>query len=142
MNIPVVIYFDAAVEPRNPGGYGCWAFVALDRDGNEVVADYGNIGSGPDVTNNRMEYIALSKALAWVKQHRLRGLVVRGDSQLVINQVKGEWACNSPNLIPLCREMRALAQELDVRLQWVPREKNVRADGYSRKAYREAQRAR
>lgn len=140
MNIPVVMYFDGAVEPTNPGGYGCWAFVALDKHGNEVVAEYGDIGRGPEITNNLMEYVALGKALAWLVQHSIRGIVVRGDSQLIINQVKGEWACNSPHLRRHCQDAQRLVEEYEFRLQWIPREKNVRADGYSRIAYQEARR--
>jgi len=138
MNTPVVVYFDAAVEPINPGGYGCWAWVALAQDGTEVMYDYGCDGKHPDITNNVMEYKALIKALTWLKENDITGIVVRGDSQLVVQQVNGSWACRSPNLQPLCHQADELVAELGARLQWVPREKNMRADGYTRQAYAQA----
>lgn len=139
MSVPVVIYFDGACEPRNPGGYGLWAWVALARDGSEVAHDYGSLGRGPDMTNNRAEYAALLEALHYLELHDFRNVVVRGDSQLVVRQVNGEWACNSPHLQPLCRLAQISCEAATIaRLEWVPREKNVRADGYSRQAYNEA----
>lgn len=135
---PVVIYFDAAVEPINPGGYGCWAWVALAQDATEVMCDFGCVGRRPDITNNAMEYHALIQALTWLHDQGITGLVVRGDSQLVVQQVTGAWACNSPHLKPLRQQAADLVDALDVRLQWVPREKNARADGYTRQAYAHA----
>lgn len=135
---PVVIYFDAAVEPTNPGGYGCWAWVALARDGTEIARDYGCVGRSPSITNNLMEYHALLQALGWLKENRIERIVVRGDSQLVVQQVNGAWACHSPHLQPHCIEATHLVETLELRLQWIPREKNGRADGYSRRAYAEA----
>lgn len=138
MKTPVVVYFDAAVEPINPGGYGCWAWVALAQDGTEVAFDYGCDGKHPDITNNVMEYKALIKALTWLNESDIGNIVVRGDSQLVVQQVNGVWACNSPHLKPLRQQAAELVAGLGVRLQWVPREKNWRADGYTREAYADA----
>lgn len=137
MSDPVVIYFDGACEPTNPGGFACWAWVALDRQGNEVGCDYGCIGHGPAMTNNLAEYTALTRALAWLDERDVMGITVRGDSQLVVNQVAGSWACNASHLRTLRDEARRIIARLNLKLEWIPRERNVRADGYSRQAYAE-----
>lgn len=139
---PVVLYFDGLCEPTNPGGWACWAWVALARDGAEVGHDLGCLGRGPNATNNRAEYAALILGLTWLAEQRHAGVVVRGDSQLVIRQIMGVYACRSTALIPLLAEAQRRMQAAQIsRLEWVPREKNVRADGYSRRAYHEARHA-
>lgn len=137
---PVVVYFDAAVEPINPGGWGCWAWVALARDGSEIAVDSGCVGRRPDITNNLMEYHALLEALTWCERQQIRGIVIRGDSQLVIQQVTGQWACRSAHLIPRCQQAQRLVADLGLRLHWVPRETNARADAYTRQVYQAVRR--
>ena len=48
---PVVVYFDGACEPMNPGGHMGYAWVALARDGSEVAHDADQaIGQATDDT--------------------------------------------------------------------------------------------
>lgn len=139
---PVVLYFDGLCEPRNPGGYACWAWVALARDGSVVASARGCIGHGVGMTNNLAEYESLIQGLTGLWEAGHRDVVVRGDSQLVVNQVNGTWACNAAHLRGLRDRARALVAQAGVRrLEWVPREKNARADSESRRAYEEARRA-
>lgn len=128
---PVVIYFDGLCE-ANPGGWMSWAWVALARDAS--VLAHGGTCSPPQSgnTNNWAEYQGLIAGLRWLQRHGHTGVRVRGDSQLVVNQVGGQWATNAPALRPLCAEARGLVGELGVTLEWVPREKNARADALSR----------
>jgi ribonuclease HI len=83
----------------------------------------------------------LLQGLTWLRDAGHRDVVVRGDSQLIVHQVTGAWACNAAHLRGLCDQARALVAQAGVRrLEWVPREKNGRADGESRRAYEEARR--
>jgi ribonuclease HI len=128
---PVVLYFDAAVEPINPGGWMSMAWVALAADGSEVAHDAVCVPPAPGNTNNVAEYRALIAGLTWLQDCGYAGIHVRGDSQLVIYQLTGRYRVNSPALRPLHQEALALARELDVILTWVRREINHRADAYS-----------
>jgi ribonuclease HI/probable phosphoglycerate mutase len=59
-------------------------------------------------------------------------LVVRGDSQLVINQMTGKYKCNSPNLLELYSRAKELESKIDtVHYFHVLREYNKRADDLS-----------
>ena len=149
MNNTLILYCDALVEPTNPGGWGCWAWLAIGPNGKRLRDARGCIGRGPDVTNNRMEYLAVIEALRYTvgKADMLaeRGISVllRSDSQLVIKQVLCEWGCNTPHLQPLCREVQQLATDLNmagvpVNFEWIPREQNTEVDALTRQAYREA----
>lgn len=128
---PIVLYFDGLCE-ANPGGWMSWAWVALARDG-AVVANGGKCSPPqPANTNNLAEYFGLLSGLRWLKDHGHAGIRVRGDSQLVVNQVSGRWQVNAVALRPLSVEARGLVAELGVTLEWVPREKNHRADALAR----------
>jgi ribonuclease HI len=63
---------------------------------------------------------------------------VRGDSQLVIRQLNGEYAVKSPRIAPLYARVKELLRFFhNVKLEWVPRELNAEADALSRAAYEE-----
>lgn len=134
------IYADGACNP-NPHGIGCWAYVVYDAEGNQIAQDYGDIGRGEGVTNNVAEYHAviegLKKALEFPCESEV---LVHTDSQLVVNQLNGKFACNPPHLKMLLDELRELVCLTNAVLEWVPREKNQVADYHTRLAYIQAKR--
>jgi ribonuclease HI len=89
-----------------------------------------------DRTNNEAEYYALLKALAlaaerWADKTTgkvLSGvgeILIRSDSQLVVNQVNGEWRVEDSKLIELSEMARDSIEKLGgVKLEWVPRGEN------------------
>ena len=134
----LMVFCDGACLPTNPGGWATWAWVAVAPDGQEVASASGCLGHGPGRTNNLAEYTAVLQALRWVKGHGGGPVLVRTDSQLVVNQVNGAWQVKAAPLRPLAQEARHLLAELDSRLEWIPREANMRADALTYQAYREA----
>ena len=117
------LYFDGGSR-GNPGPAAVgWVLVTSDG----VVAEGADrIGRA---TNNRAEYEALVRGLEAAADYGFSELAIRGDSQLVVRQVRGEWEANDPDL----REKRLRARELlaafDERsIDHVPREINSRAD--------------
>lgn len=81
-----------------------------------------------DKTNNEAEYLALLKTLDLVNEKRAGSgdQVIRSDSKLVVNQVKGEWQVNEPRLKELNDRAKDAMQKLgSVRLEWVPRRENL-----------------
>ncbi|PSP86187.1 ribonuclease H [Halobacteriales archaeon QS_1_68_17] len=124
------VYFDGAAR-GNPGPAAVgWVIVTADG----VVAEgNGRIG---ETTNNRAEYEALLRALRAARDHGFDAVEVRGDSELVVRQVRGEWDTNDPEL----RERRVTARELlaefdNWSLTHVPREVNARADELANEAF-------
>ncbi len=63
----------------------------------------------------------------------MTGLVIEGDSQLVIEQLLGNWKCKKPHLKALRETACELLAEMGVKYAayWIPREKNERADELS-----------
>lgn len=134
----VTVRFDGACEPVNPGGHGTWGFV-IEAGGDTLAKERGYIGEGEGITNNVAEYTALLEALEHAREEVSAAAVdVRGDSQLVVRQLRGEYDVNSPRLRPLYERARRLLSAFDAaRLRWVPRERNREADRLSRRAYEE-----
>ena len=127
------VYFDGASR-GNPGPAAVgWVIVSSDG----VVAESGEtVGQR---TNNQAEYEALLRALRAARDLGLDEVDIRGDSQLVVKQLRGEWDTNDPEL----REKRVTARELlrsfdrwDV--EHVPREINERADDLANEALDDA----
>ncbi len=123
------VYFDGACR-GNPGPSSVgWAIVSADG----ILADGGQrIG---ETTNNKAEYEALIRALEAARDLGIDEVDVRGDSELIVKQVRGEWNTNDPGL----RERRVRARELlDGFDRWslahVPREVNSRADRLANEA--------
>ncbi|MDD1738483.1 MAG: reverse transcriptase-like protein, partial [Methanothrix sp.] len=59
----------------------------------------------------------------------------KGDSELVIKQMKGEYRVTSATSKKYVPEIKRLLQGKDVSFSWVPREENEEADQLSRKGY-------
>jgi ribonuclease HI len=133
------IYFDGLCEPVNPGGVAAYGWLIQDNSGETLASGKGIAANGPKATNNVAEYAAARAALEAAIEMDLSGpILVRGDSQLVIKQVTGEWGCKARHLIGPRNRLRNLANQLgDVTFEWVPREENEPADRLSREAYRE-----
>ncbi len=89
-----------------------------------------------DRTNNEAEYYALLKALTLAEERstdkttgKVRDgvgeILIRSDSQLVVNQVNGAWRVEDSKLLELSEKARESVKNLrNVRLEWVPREEN------------------
>jgi ribonuclease HI len=92
-----------------------------------------------EATNNMAEYEALIFELTVALSLGVRELLVKGDSQLIIRQVRGECSCNNPQLAAYLIHVRKLEKDFDtLELQHVPREANSAADALSTRASTQA----
>jgi ribonuclease HI len=109
----------------NPGPAGIGA--VLTDQGGRVLAE---IAEGIGVaTNNVAEYKAAIAALERAAELGARRLLLRSDSRLLIEQLKGRWRVKNPTLIRLHTDARKLIGTFDeVTLEHVPRELNKHAD--------------
>ena len=131
----ITVYFDGLCYPKNPCGVAAYGYLIYE-DGELLHKGFGAVGEGPGMTNNVAEYEGLLAALFWIKDNGLNGkVVVRGDSQLVINQISGRWQVKSGTSSKYVPEIKEMMNGMDVVLEWIPREKNGEADELSRLAY-------
>lgn len=132
----IEVWIDGLCEPINPWGAACLGYV-IKRNGAEIDKGSDVIGVGQGMTNNVAEYTALIRALERVRELKLgkEEIIVRSDSKLVVNQMKGEFKVKARLLLPLYTKAKILANGLDITFKWIPREENAEADELSRVAY-------
>jgi ribonuclease HI len=86
-------------------------------------------------TTNMAEYEALIFVLSATLSLGIRQLLVKGDSQLIIKQVRRECSCNEPRLAAYLLHVRKLEKDFTaLELQHVPRADNSAADELSMRA--------
>ena len=101
--------------------------VVLRGEDGEVVADAAEpIGAA---TNNVAEYRALIRGIEMAAERGATELELRGDSELVVKQIRGEYRVKDAGLKPLHAEARSKLSAFD---RWtfthVRREQNAEAD--------------
>src|SRR5919199_5170760 len=144
------IFFDGLCQPYNPGGVACYAFI-IKRQGKpypKIIRSEFGLATEPftdNATNNVAEYTGIIKALEWLLQQRqiprnnydvTESIVIKGDSQLVIYQIKGRYKVKALKIIPLYQKVISLISKFDdIHFEWIPREKNSEADKLSNYAY-------
>lgn len=126
-------YFDGASR-GNPGPSGAGAWIE-GPDGNCLWEAACPLGVR---TNNEAEYEALLLLLEEVARRGLKELLVLGDSRLVICQMQGVWKIREERLRELADRARRLVRGRFVRYEWIPRERNARADRLSNRALDES----
>lgn len=127
-----VIIFDGG-SLGNPGkGYGSFN---ISRNG-ELFDRQLEVQFGDKMTNNQAEYLSLIGALKSIVGHPdvdpdNAEITIRGDSQLVIKQLKGEWKVKHINMQPLWAEARGiLADVKSWQAIWHDRKNSVKVLGH------------
>jgi ribonuclease HI len=78
--------------------------------------------------------MAVGAALKWALEHEATKVTIKTDSQLAVNLLTGFWqpTPTKPYYLAFRGAMRLLKeaerQGIEVRLEWVPRQQNERAD--------------
>jgi ribonuclease HI len=123
-------FFDG-VASGNPGPAGI-GYVVYNSEGKITAEHSEKIGIA---TNNEAEYRALISLAGRLVEENIQTVVISGDSQLVINQVNGNWQVKQTHLYELYKNAVKLLSCLQKwELNWVPRKKNSKADELSKKA--------
>ena len=131
----ITVYFDGLCYPRNPGGVAAYGYI-IYRDNELLHSGSGVVGEGVGMTNNIAEYEGVRAALIWLNEQGIKNRIeIKGDSQLVIRQLKGEWKIRSKTSKKYVPKIMSLLEGRDVRFVWIRRDENEAADRLSRKAY-------
>lgn len=125
-----ILYFDGCSKGNHGlGGAGA----VLYKDELEIWGSSQLVGE--KVTNNVAEYSGLIMGLKEVYTRQIKNIIVRGDSQLVIKQMKGEYKVKSSNLVECYQQAKLLEKHVgNIVFEHVYRDKNKRADELSNMA--------
>jgi ribonuclease HI len=123
----ITAYFDGGARSNpGPAGYGVYI---VDDQGAVLAQLSGALGIA---TNNIAEYNGLIAALQWAIDHDVTAITVKGDSLLIIEQMRGNYKVKNEGLKPLHMKARTLVMQIgNVKFEHVPREKNKDADRLS-----------
>jgi ribonuclease HI len=119
----------------NPGKAGAGAVIY--EGAAEIWSDARYVGDKE--TNNVAEYTGLIMGLHEALRRNIARLLVQGDSELIIKQMKGEYAVKSDNI----RNYHATAKGLAAQFKWIEfrhvyRKDNKRADELSNQGLNKA----
>ena len=113
----VHLYSDGACR-GNPGP-GAIGIIVFDSSGNVLYKHSECIGK---TTNNRAEYHALIKGLDLCAKFTRRKVVCHSDSQIVVNQMNGDYRLKNDQLRKLFHEVREKMDAFEeIVFQHVPR---------------------
>jgi len=121
------LFFDGCSK-GNPGRGGAGAVLYKD----DIELESYSLYLGNKVTNNFAEYSGLILGLENVNRLQINSLHVKGDSLLVIRQMKGEYKVNA-TLKPLYQRAKELTCK-EITFTHVFRAENKRADQLSNDA--------
>ncbi len=124
------VHTDGAAR-GNPGPASIGVYVTTPK--GDVVASFNQyIG---ETTNNFAEYTALMHALRLVSAFDLESLRLFSDSDLMVQQVKGNYRVKEPHLKSLHSQVTSMLGNFPKwRIDHVPREKNKEADSLANQA--------
>ena len=122
-----VMNFDGCCK-GNPGLAGAGAVIYYNND--EIWS--GTFFVGEHATNNHAEYAGLILGMQHAIELDIKILLVKGDSQLILNHMTGVYKCKSPNLLQLYDRAKELERSFDkICFEHVLRNFNKRADELS-----------
>ena len=123
----ITAFFDGGAR-GNPGPAG-WGVYIVDDKGEVQAELSGSLGTA---TNNVAEYHGLIAALQWAADRDLKQIAIKGDSLLLIEQMRGNYKVKNEGLKPLHLKARLLVMQIgDVSFEHVRREQNKEADRLS-----------
>src|SRR5208337_907663 len=126
----LVAYVDGGSH-GNPGPSGIGIVIGtLDGETTRIARWIGH------QDNNVAEYVALLEALQHAIAVNARALHVYSDSEIVVKQMTGEYACRSPRLHSLNWTCRKLARAFDFSIAHISRENNCEANELAHHAVR------
>src|SRR5262245_50257980 len=113
-SLTITIKTASLCEPTNPGGWGCWGFIACAPDGAVITHQAGCLGRQPTMSNNLAAYHAVIEALRWASTHADSARVeILTPVKFIADQVNRIVECNADHLRPLRDEAASLLAQGD-----------------------------
>ncbi len=126
----VIVHADGAAR-GNPGPAAIGVTVQ-DGAGHTLARISRRLGR---TTNNQAEYRAIIAGLEQAVALGAKEVLVKSDSELVVNQLNGKYKVKKATLRPLYQEVVRLTGSLDsFSISYIPRERNREADALANQA--------
>lgn len=124
----LIVYSDGSINPERSGAGGI-----LCTSHGQIVAVTNKLL--PMMTNNEAEYEGLLLAMDLALRYKVASIEARLDSEIVVYQMTGRYAVNSPKL----KRLHTIACDMARRFQsiryiHIPRRQNALADALATEA--------
>ena len=119
----VVVYCDGGSR-GNPGPSALGVVIKTTK--GEIIEEIGEFLG--EQTNNYAEYMAVVRAMEYLKNEGKNSAEFYLDSQLVVRQLNGQYKIKSDNIKHLYQKVNELRQGISVTFDHVYREHNKEAD--------------
>lgn len=131
MSVKKVIIFTDGAARGNPGPAAI-GVVIQDEAGNTLARISRRLAA---TTNNQAEYRAIIAGLEKAVSLGVGTVVIKSDSELVVNQINGKYKIKNTALRPLYQKVVQLAGSLEsLTVSYIPRNRNSEADALANKA--------
>jgi ribonuclease HI len=126
----ISLYFDGAAR-NNPGPAG--AGIIIKKNTTTIEYCYFYLG---EKTNNQAEYLALILGLITAKKHlnTQEPLMIYSDSELLIQQMKGQYHVKNPVLQHLFNVVYLISKDMRISFNHISRIHNKEADKLANQA--------
>jgi len=126
LELKAVVNLDGASR-GNPGPSSCAAVVRVEGAPERHFGIYLGV-----TTNNVAEYSGLILGISEALNAGADEVLIRSDSNLCVQQVKGEFKVKNEKLIPLHNRVAYLLRKFRAwDIEYIPREENAAADAVS-----------
>nr|XP_023877698.1 uncharacterized protein LOC111990138 [Quercus suber] len=128
------------VECHGVGEYPQWS-IHTDGSSNRRAGGVGIVLRSPEedkiecmvcldflMTNNEAEYETLVAGLDLAKATRATSVIIHYDSQVVTNQVNGDYECKGERMKKYLEQVKRRVDDLQAKIVQIPREENEQAD--------------
>ncbi|MGM0509766.1 MAG: topoisomerase DNA-binding C4 zinc finger domain-containing protein [Thermoplasmatota archaeon] len=139
----IQVYCKGAVRGKDPQ-LTAYGFVV--KQGESILKkSYGLLDIEGKSSNYLAEYRSLILGLRWIEKNivDIEHLTIKTGSELVVNQVKGEWGVNSERLQGLYDEVKSMIEKLsdekaiDVDIEMLPSENDNPAEQFTEFAFKD-----
>ena len=141
----LILYFDG-VARKNPGAAGCgWLLYEMDQSGanDHELLESGSEYLGNNLSKNEAKYEGLQAGLHYINVNYLScyRLYIRGDSSLILNQLKGNWKVRKTSNLKqhydgVVTQLECLAKRAKnvIHFRHIPKSQNLEADSLAKEA--------
>jgi len=139
----IQVYCKGAVRGKDPQ-LTAYGFV-VKQGGSILKKSYGLLDIEGKSSNYLAEYKSSILALRWIEKNLsgMGNLTINTDSELVFNQVKGEWDVNSERLRRSYDEVTSMIEKLseeegiDVDIEIIPSDEDNPAERFTEHAFKD-----
>lgn len=125
----LTVHTDGSYRKNKDGTEDTGIGVTIHDEDHEVIYELAEHFERDNSSVNFAEYMAVARAIKFLREEEYDHAMIRTDSRLVSNQLNSVWNINSGVYMELGRGVKKIFGQMPkVSIKWTSRSVNVRAD--------------